>query len=441
MKKTKIKDTYEYWYFDQQKEYFDTIDQMLNDGYEITDSIHLCVELTKENHRYLLSFISMNEIDETIKDKLHQLDKEYKLVYPNYDHCILNTISSIRKQFHGKPNYALDEHMEAIFNEKHYKNVIVMLLDGLGENILENDLEADSFLKTYHLYTNTAIFPSTTAASTTATISGQSPVKTGWLGWQNYFKEIHKNIILFNGKDYFTDEPTGYNGYQALPYDPFYADLNVNGTMHLPNFKKKKKNFKRVLKHSLRAIKKKKQNVQYVYFTEPDGLMHVNGTFDQKVKDKLKEIDQYLSWYSKKLPKDTLLMISADHGHTNIKNIEFYNCTPLLKMLNRRPSNDSRCITFSVKEEYKTIFPKLFTQLFGYAYDIMPSTEALHLEFFGKKEEVPHTRVYDFLADYVAVAKNEYCFNYKGIEPIEFKSHHAGITADEMLVPVIIFRK
>ncbi|MDE6047670.1 MAG: hypothetical protein K2F56_03480, partial [Anaeroplasmataceae bacterium] len=142
-----------------------------------------------------------------------------------------------------------------------------------------------------------------------------------------------------------------------------------------------------------------------------------------------------------KLPKDTLLVISADHGHTNIKNIEFYNCTPLLKMLNRRPSNDSRCITFSVKEEYRTIFPKLFQDLFGYAYDIMPSSEAMHQEFFGKRSEVPHTRVYDFLADYVAVAKKEFCFNYKGEENFEFKSHHAGITADEMLVPVIVFRK
>ncbi|MDE7384535.1 MAG: hypothetical protein K2M84_02125, partial [Anaeroplasmataceae bacterium] len=110
MQKTSIKENYEYWYFDQQKEYFDTIDQMLNEGYQITDSIHLCVELTKEDKSYLLSFIPVEQVDENIKDTLHSLDKEYKLVYPNYDHCILNTISSIRKQFNGKPNYALDEH-------------------------------------------------------------------------------------------------------------------------------------------------------------------------------------------------------------------------------------------------------------------------------------------------------------------------------------------
>ncbi|MDE7095472.1 MAG: hypothetical protein K2O23_03190, partial [Anaeroplasmataceae bacterium] len=96
---------------------------------------------------------------------------------------------------------------------------------------------------------------------------------------------------------------------------------------------------------------------------------------------------------------------------------------------------------FRVKDEYRAIFPKLFEKLFGYAYDIMPSSEAMYQEFFGKRNEIPHTRVYDFLADYVAVAKKEYCFNYKGKENFEFKSHHAGITADEMLVPAIVFRK
>ncbi|MDE7213065.1 MAG: hypothetical protein K2N42_00625, partial [Anaeroplasmataceae bacterium] len=74
MQKIKIQENYEYWYFDQQKEYFDTVDQMLNEEYQITDSIHLCVELTKEEKSYLLSFIPVDVVDENIKDTLKQLD-------------------------------------------------------------------------------------------------------------------------------------------------------------------------------------------------------------------------------------------------------------------------------------------------------------------------------------------------------------------------------
>lgn len=441
MTKTILQPNFEYWYFESQKEFFDVLDTMLEEGYQITDTIHLCVELTKEDHKVILSYLFVEPVDENIKTTIQQYEKEYKLVYPNINHCMLNTIASIRKQYNGQPQYALDEHMEQIFKEKVYKNVIVMLLDGLGENILEYNLEKDSFLKTHHLYTNTAVYPSTTAASTTATVSGLSPIRTGWLGWSNYFKEIKKNIVLFNGTDYFTDEPTGFSGFDALPYEPFYSDLNVNGSIHQPNFAKRKYQFKAILKHSLKAIKKKKQNVQYVYYTQPDGLMHEYGTFDERVIEVLKRMDEDLKWYSNKLPKDTLLIISADHGHTNVKPIDFYQCKTIYKMLLHKPANDSRCITFCVKEEYRKVFPEIFTSIFGYAYEILPSSEAIRLEYFGKKDEQVHTRAYDFLGDYVAVAKNEYYFNYKGENGEVFQSHHAGITADEMLVPVIVYRK
>lgn len=441
MEKTKIKENFEYWYFDSQREFFTVLDSMLDEGYQITDTIHLCIELTKEKYSVILSYILVEPVDENIKETIRSYEKKYKLVYPNIQHCMLNTIASIRKQYNGEPWYTLDEHMEQIFEEKVYKNVIILLLDGLGENILESNLSETSFLRTHHLYTNTAVYPSTTAASTTATISGLSPLRTGWLGWANYFKEIKKNIVLFNGTDYFTDEPTGFSGFDALAYEPFYSDLHVNGSIHQPNFAKHTYQFKKILRRSLRAIKRKKKNVQYVYYTQPDGLMHMLGTFDNQVVEMLERIDQDLSWYAKKLPKDTLLIISADHGHTNVKTIDFYLCNTIQKMLNRQPANDSRCITFSVKAEYRKVFPKVFESLFGYAYDILPSSEALRLEYFGKKDEQAHTRIYDFLGDYVAVAKNEYFFNYKGETDAPFKSHHAGITADEMLVPVIVYRK
>ncbi|MDE7263664.1 MAG: alkaline phosphatase family protein [Anaeroplasmataceae bacterium] len=441
MEKVVIKEKYEYWYFEQQQDFFKAIENLLQQGYQITDSLHLCVELSKDDYQYLLSYIPVSPVDENIKETLSSMDETYKLVYPNYSQCILNTIASIRNHFGGRAEYSLDPYMEEIFKEKNYKNVIVLLLDGLGENILEQNVEADSFLKKNHLYTNTAIYPSTTAAATTATLCGLSPIRTGWLGWANYFKEIKRNIVLFTGKDYFTDEATGFSGFKALPTKPFFHDLNVNGTIHQPNFAKRKKQFKKVVRHSLKSIKRKKKNVQYVYYTQPDSLMHTNGAYHDEVCKRLKEIDDILVWYSKKLPKDTLLIISADHGHTNVEPIDLYQCEILLKMLNHNPANDSRCITFSVKDEYRSIFPTIFEALFGYAYDIMPSSEAIRKEFFGKEEDIPCSRAYDFLADYVAVAKNKYYFNYKGSNGELFKSHHAGITADEMLVPVIVFRK
>lgn len=441
MQKTKIKENYEYWYFEKQEDFFASLEELLNEGYTITDSIQLCVELTKEDIHILLSYTYVESVDESIKESLKALEKEYKKVYPNFEYCLINTIASIRKAYGGKAEYKTDHHIDEILKKTHYKNVVVMLLDGLGESILEKNLPPESFLKSHRQYTNTAIYPSTTAAATTATISGLSPARTGWLGWSNYFKEIKRNIVLFTGRDYYTDEFTGFNAYEALPYKPFYHDLEGNGSMHMPDFSKSGYTFKKVLKKSLKNFKKKKTNIQYVYYTQPDGLMHEFGTEHEKVKETLGKMDQDLNWYVKKLPKSTLLIISADHGHVDCKPIEFYACTTLQKMLNRAPANDSRCTTFSVKEEYRKQFPILFEQLFGYAFEIYPSNAAIHQGFFGSIGEEPCARAYDFLGDYVAVGKAEYYLNYKGPDNFAFKSHHAGITAEEMLIPMILYRK
>ncbi len=439
MKRIKIKANYFYLYFSQQKAYFKKLERLLNEGYEITDSIHLCVELKKDNQKYLLSFIKVEDVNENIKDTLKNLDVSYKLVKPNYQVSMLNTLASIRNYFGQKSAYALDPNLVKYLNQK-YQNIIVMLLDGMGENILKNNLPEDSFLRSHHAYTNTAIYPSTTAAATTATKSGLSPIRTGWLGWENYFKEVNKNLILFSGVEYQTDKPTGFNTYKVLPYQPFYHDLNVVGKIIEPDFSTEF-TFKQTLKKSLDNLEKDQINVQYVYHTEPDGLMHIYGAYSDEAIKALEAIDEDLKEYVAKLPENTLLIISADHGHTNVKPINLYECNLINKMLKRPPSNDSRCLTFCVKDEYKQVFPQIFNSLFGYAYQIYPTQELLNQGFFGLENETPHSRVADFLADYVAVGINEYYFNYKGKNNHIFKSHHAGITADEMLVPVIIYRK
>lgn len=436
----KLKANYTYIYFDNQSDFFSKLDELLKKGYQFSDRINLCVELSKDDNYYLLSFLDVKPIDENIKEAILKYNKSYDVIYPNFDSSILGIIASIRKYYGKAINYKANPEIDNILKEKKYNNIIIMLLDGMGVNILNNNLKPNSFLRKHYAFTNTAIYPSTTAASTTSTASGLSPIRTGWLGWQSYFKEIDRNIALFNGIDYYTDEQTGYTAYQALPYKPFYEDLGVNGTINNPDFKIKNYSFKRVLKKSLNNLNSN-DNVEYVYYGEPDKQMHIYGSYNKRVKRVLRKMDNSLKWYAKKLPKDTLLIISADHGHTNVKEIELFSCKTIMDMLNRPPCNDSRCTAFSVKKEYIESFPIIFNNIFGYAYDIYSSSEAVDKGFFGLKGEKPHLRSFELLEDFVAIAKNEYYFNYKGISSPLFKSHHAGITSDEMLVPVIIYKK
>lgn len=441
MQVTKISDNYEYWYFDNQEEYFLNIEKLLNLGYQFSDRVNICVELKKENHFILLSILKVEKITSDIKLELAKFNVEYKLVKPNYKRSMLNIISSIRNYFGYHANYETDQHIDEILSSKSYKNIVIMLLDGLGENILEYNAKPDSFLKKYHSYTNTSIYPSTTAASTTATKNGLAPIVTGWLGWENYFHEIKRNIVLFTGRNYVTNEETGFNPYKVIPYQFFFADMDVNGQIIEPDFNEVNYKFKDVLKKSLKNFKKEVNNIQYVYFTQPDTIMHEYGSYSKQALDIIAEIDQELVSYVNNLPEDTLLIISADHGHTNVLPIELWACETINKRLKRRPSNDSRCISFSVKYEYKKDFMKIFNSLFGYAYQIYPTAELIADEYFGLKTDVINERSKDFLGDFIAIGINNYYFNYRAKDDAVFKSHHAGITADEMLVPVVIYGK
>ena len=112
-----------------------------------------------------------------------------------------------------------------------------------------------------------------------------------------------------------------------------------------------------------------------------------------------------------------------------------------MDLLNRKPSNDGRCITFSVKEGMHKNFEHTFRSLFSSCYKLYSKEEAINLGLFGLPDDKRHERIDSFLGDYVAIAISKYYFNYKDADNFEFKSHHAGITKREMLVPICVYKK
>lgn len=433
----KIKDNYTYLYFDKDVDMFNHLEYLLDNNYKITDSIYLCVELCRDNEYYLLSFLNINNIDVNIKNTIKELYKKYDIIYPDYNKTVLNAISAIRNNFGYDYKYPINN---KIFDKK-YNKAIVLVLDGLGINIINKNLSNDSFIKRNLVDTAVSIYPSTTAAATTSIKSGLSPISTGWTGWENYLSEIKRNVVLFTGINYYNDEPTGISLYNYIPYKMFYSDMDINSYIVEPDFSKHSDDVNEVLNKSLKLNKKSEKQIQYVYFTEPDSIMHEFGSYSEEAKVICNDIDKKVEKYANALSEDTILIITADHGHTNVKEIGLYGCNVLLKLLKRNPSNDGRCITFNVKDDKYKEFELLFNSLFGSIYKLYKTNDAIKLGFFGLDGDYYNKRCDDFLADYVAVATNEYFFNYKGLSDFTFKSHHAGITSDEMLVPICVIRK
>ena len=193
-------------------------------------SINDLPRLRKKLNEYKLTY-NQNGIVKFIKDddelifKLNDyISKSYDLFMPNYDNCILNIDASISSNFGVKSKYKSSEVLDKILQDGKYKHIALMLLDGMGSYILRKNLDDESFLSNHKICDMSAVFPPTTACAIPALCSGLEPLKTGWVGWQNYFKEINEYVVMFRNVEYFTGKPLDINiEKDVLPYEKFYS--------------------------------------------------------------------------------------------------------------------------------------------------------------------------------------------------------------------------
>lgn len=364
------------------------------------------------------------------------------VVKNNYDECLTNLACSIRRYFdldyvHNTLNY-----IDKILDEYKPKNVVTILCDGMGSNIIDRILDKDSFLIKHRIKTITTVFPATTVAATTSIITGLNPVETGMLGWNMYYKDIDKTITTFLNSEKGDEEciplqeaidyknkhmitksimdeindKGKYNGYTLFPFgNNSYANIDdlYNQIEYLCNQDGKK--------------------YIYAYDIEPDHTMHELGTDVIEVKNIIKNINNKVEELSKKL-NDTIIFVIADHGHLNVENIMLEDYPDVVECLERNTSIESRAVNFFIKDDKKKEFEYLFNKYFSDFFDLYNKDEVIKSNLFGTGNENEVFR--DILGDYLAVAVSNKTIIYGGSEPL--KSQHAGYTDDEIYVPLIL---
>ena len=99
-----------------------------------------------------------------------------EIIFPNYNHSILNLINSILKKYNVETKYSslpiLEEKLK-----KDYKNIVLIILDVMGNNLL-NNISPNGFLNKNKVDKITSVCPSTTTAALTTYYSGRPPIET-----------------------------------------------------------------------------------------------------------------------------------------------------------------------------------------------------------------------------------------------------------------------
>lgn len=324
------------------------------------------------------------------------------------------------------------------------RHIILMILDGMGSYIIDKHESLLSVLVDNKKSDISSVFPSTTSASIPACVSGKAPVETCWVGWENYVKEVDKDVVFFKNTDFITNEKLDFDIQTIFPYEPFYKDLGIEYNEIGPSFYENGCNsFREFVNRLIDITHKDHPTFTYAYWDNPDKVMHKEGTNSKGVRKTMKDINKHLNKLNKQM-KDTCLIITADHGHIDCKPIYIRQYKELYCMLKRIPSNEARCTFFKVNDNKHEDFKKLFNELFSDEFILMTGKEFIENEFLGlKKYSVNHDRIEEIVGDYVAIAIDKYYFDIlnEGNAEFIFKSHHAGLTKEELTVPLIISKK
>ena len=153
-----------------------------------------------------------------------------KLRFPDYDNSILCTISSVLKYYGIDNGHCSLKSLDKLLKKK-FKNVVLIILDGMGEHIL-NRLSKDGYFKRNELTVVNSVYPSTTTAAMTTYYSGKSPLETGWIAWSQYFKEYGRCLNMLPRVESYTEEKlknVGKDVYaEVINYKSVYEMIEEN---------------------------------------------------------------------------------------------------------------------------------------------------------------------------------------------------------------------
>ncbi len=362
-----------------------------------------------------------------------------KVVFPNYENCIANLPNSILKKYgqetKGKTLPELD-----LLLEKNFKNIVVILLDGMGQCILNHNLDEEGFFRTHLKKIYSSVFPPTTVAATTSIYSGLQPNEHAWLGWECYFPQIDKNVCVYRNTEQGSDRPAAdYNiAWTYNPYESIVDRINASGGEAYyvaPFVEPYPDSFEKISNRVKELCEEPGQKYIICYWNEPDSYMHENGCYGAGSRKLIRELEQQVQKLTEQL-QDTIVIVTADHGHMDSKSVSICDYPEILDCLERLPSIEPRALNLFVKQDRKKEFETVFTNTFGKQFWLWSKQEVLENKIFG--DGLENKNFLDMLGDYLAIAVDELSIYNSKEEAEYFVGVHAGLTEEEMLIPLII---
>ncbi|MFA7248044.1 MAG: alkaline phosphatase family protein [Dehalococcoidia bacterium] len=347
---------------------------------------------------------------------------------------------------------------------KRAEHLVFVLADGLGIQFIDQ-LPRGSWLRRHTRRTIQATFPPTTPVALTTIATGDYPACHGITGWWTHLPSLCAPVTVFHNSRSTDDvslDDLGVNVRELFPREPLLPRMQRDVALLMPAnvvdtpFTRYMAGGKPCIGYTRPADASRKiaeriaqaagPTFTYWYTPYPDSLAHEHGTHDDRVMGSVEDLDAAIGQLVCALREHEIvarIVITADHGHLDVGgagHLEVAADDALLEFLTCPPSGDMRTLYWHVRPGRHREFARAFKARFGEWFLLLSATDVERVGLFGPDllSDTMRARVGDF----VTIALGREVLRYAGAPGHERylaqRSHHSGLSAAEMHVPLIL---
>jgi hypothetical protein len=356
------------------------------------------------------------------------------------------------------------------------EQVICVLIDAVALHrfqkwVAQPESKLTPYVKRGMLGALTSVVPSTTSAALTSLWTGRSPAEHGILGYEIFLKEfgLIANMIthapaVFDGRAGLLYS-AGFDPEQFLPVaslGPHYqrAGVAVHAFLHysISGSGLSRMHYPAVETHSfahpsdlwiavrqLAHHKLANKRLIWVYYGGIDGLSHRHGPDSEQAQAEFQDftdtlVSECLVKLEGKVNSKTLVILLADHGQLTTRvdpHYELHNHENLARRLHMAPTGENRLAYLYVQPGQTAAVEEYLQRTWPGAFTVMPSSQLLEAGLFGPGTPAPDTR--DRLGDLIVITHQD-AYLWWAAKPNPLIGRHGGLSAEEMLVPLLAFR-
>ena len=336
------------------------------------------------------------------------------------------------------------------------RNVVLVLIDGLGDNYLTAHGAGSELGRRRH-GAITSVFPSTTASAITTSYTGCAPLEHGLTGWYTYFGEagyVAAALPFRTRGDMLPLREKGFTPDRAYSAQSIFAGLEARSIVvthrqiidsdynvhHCAGAQRRGydtlEQFVGEIESAVKSGPERK--FVYAYWPQYDAISHRHGSRSREAAREFALIDEAFGRLLARLSgTESIVVASADHGFVDVSPDECLELPAALAALLRFPLCGERRAVYCHVHDAGT-FTRRAQDWLGSRAEVLPSRTLVERGWLGSG--TAHPRIAERVGD-VALVMNGH-FTVKDWTPGEARhlhiGNHGGTTADEMMIPLIV---